>query len=595
MAEGRASRGCGCCKRAEEKDAAGLGELSMFKPLRERRCTDVICLILLLLMWITMIAIAGFAVAHGNLDYLRYPTDYLGQFCGKPDTPTSNLPVAWYPKLDADITSQMAVLASGMIWRFEAYTLCVRACPAAFSLRNATWYGGPQYPNAATDAPGYFSAFKTVRYAKRCFPIVDKGQGRTRQLCGQPACTDPSLAALGVSCTSVATQPELNGHVWEVTSPAQAAACSLVVQEVNSQSFLPAGADDDTRTWSNRIAHYVATADGFMRAIVDSWEVCLAMGFFIPILLGFVWCVLLFYFPHVIVRLALGVLLLGALGCCGYLYVKCGWVDLSEFDVTSGVLNTTALQQATTDRTAYTVAAVLTTLATIIYAVLLVLWRRCISRAIAIVREACAIFRSMPLLLLYPLHTLVWRVVMLLWLLLFLGCILCLDSTSYAEAISSTNARLGTSLGLGELADSTASLTSALGFFHVAGSLWTLQFITASAFTTMAGGAAVWFFSGRADGSGSRSFGCGCATLMRSAWRVFSRHLGSMAFGSLIIVIVSLIRYVLGLIDWATRDMREKNAVLKLCLKCTQVCMFCLEKTIQVSLPGFITPRIPNS
>ena len=48
-------------------------------------------------------------------------------------------------------------------------------------------------------------------------------------------------------------------------------------------------------------------------------------------------------------------------------------------------------------------------------------------------------------------------------------------------------------------------------------------------------------------------------------------------------------RLVLASIDYYTRDLQDQNCVLKLVIKCSQCCMYCMERTIQfVSYTGYI-------
>ena len=149
----------------------------IFKSLRERRCTDVCCLLFLIIMWVVLFFIAAFSIAYGDINYLRYPTDYLGQFCGMPGSNVSDRPYSWYSQLNTDITNQLPILMAHKYWKFRAYALCVPECPGAFSLENPMIYGGPSYPGAEAGAPTYYSGFRTVDYAKRCFPTKDNGMG----------------------------------------------------------------------------------------------------------------------------------------------------------------------------------------------------------------------------------------------------------------------------------------------------------------------------------------------------------------------------------------------------------------------------------
>ena len=69
--------------------------------------------------------------------------------------------------------------------------------------------------------------------------------------------------------------------------------------------------------------------------------------------------------------------------------------------------------------------------------------------------------------------------------------------------------------------------------------------------------------------------------LLRSTWRVFRFHLGSIFFGSFIVALIQIIRILLMALDRYTKKQQKANLMLKLLIKCTQCCMWCLEKTIK--------------
>ena len=108
---------CGCC--AEERK----GEL--FKRHRDRGCTDVLCLLLLIaavggLGVISYIAIS----AHPSLvDDLIYPTDSYGNNCGKPGSGTAELSKLFYPDLDSDIIAHADLIATGQYLTFLTLSL----------------------------------------------------------------------------------------------------------------------------------------------------------------------------------------------------------------------------------------------------------------------------------------------------------------------------------------------------------------------------------------------------------------------------------------------------------------------------------------
>lgn len=96
---------CGCCASDDK------GEV--FKPRNKRWCTDVLCLIFLVIASGGMLAIGYICVsAHpGLIDGLIYPTDGYGNYCGKPGTKTESMPKVFYPDLDNDIVKHSDKLA----------------------------------------------------------------------------------------------------------------------------------------------------------------------------------------------------------------------------------------------------------------------------------------------------------------------------------------------------------------------------------------------------------------------------------------------------------------------------------------------------
>ena len=70
-------------------------------------------------------------------------------------------------------------------------------------------------------------------------------------------------------------------------------------------------------------------------------------------------------------------------------------------------------------------------------------------------------------------------------------------------------------------------------------------------------------------------------SLAASLCRVIRYHLGTIFFGSFIIALIQLIRIVMAIIDKQTQRLQEGNKMLKLAMKCVQLCMWCFEKTVK--------------
>ena len=170
---------CGCC--ADKRK----GEL--FKPHRERGCTDVVCLLLLIVAVGGLAAISYVAIsAHPSLvDDLIYPTDSYGNNCGKPGSDTAELSKVLYPDLDSDIIANADLIATGQYLTFltSVTRLCARACPAGVSLRGPSIYGGSGYPGGANaTVPEHTYSFTTQDVFGRCFPLSSAFAEATSQL-----------------------------------------------------------------------------------------------------------------------------------------------------------------------------------------------------------------------------------------------------------------------------------------------------------------------------------------------------------------------------------------------------------------------------
>mmetsp|Transcript_38100 Transcript_38100/g.101325 ORF Transcript_38100/g.101325 Transcript_38100/m.101325 type:complete len:313 (+) Transcript_38100:1534-2472(+) len=123
---------------------------------------------------------------------------------------------------------------------------------------------------------------------------------------------------------------------------------------------------------------------------------------------------------------------------------------------------------------------------------------------------------------------------------------------------------------------------------HVLFFLWWLQVIKGSFWASMSGAVAIWYVKDSAK-SGFCTFGGGGSRLCRCTGMIFSKHLGSICFGALIISIFKAIRWAFSLLEYAAEDQLGSNIVLKIIFKCVHCCLWCIEKTVEyISYWGFI-------
>lgn len=81
-------------------------------PTRHRHCTDVLCLVLLVVVWAAMTAIGIYAVSEGDYRLVVYPMDYDGNVCG---TDFGGVDMTDYPFLHCTLVRNAASMVSAQI------------------------------------------------------------------------------------------------------------------------------------------------------------------------------------------------------------------------------------------------------------------------------------------------------------------------------------------------------------------------------------------------------------------------------------------------------------------------------------------------
>ncbi|KAB7504065.1 Choline transporter-like protein 2 [Armadillidium nasatum] len=118
------------------------------------------------------------------------------------------------------------------------------------------------------------------------------------------------------------------------------------------------------------------------------------------------------------------------------------------------------------------------------------------------------------------------------------------------------------------------SYMSKLHIYNVFAVIWTMLFVSAFCEYVLAGAFAsyYWSFNKPAD--------IPATPVIRSLWRTCRYHLGTIAFGSLIIAIVRFIRLIFEYIDHKIKKYAD-NFVVKMISCCFRCCLWCLEKFLK--------------
>ena len=201
-----------------------------------------------------------------------------------------------------------------------------------------------------------------------------------------------------------------------------------------------------------------------------------------------------------------------------------------------------------------------------LYLCLLLVMRERVQLAIAVVKEAARALGSMPALLGLPL---LQAIGLTLFLLPWVVYAIYLASSGDIVVISATDGS-GNVYNYRQFEYST---NTQYAFLYMLFSwFWTSQFIIAYGQMAIAMAFVAWYFTHDKAHVGTN-------TVIWSVKTITWYHLGTVAFGSLVIAIVKTIRAVLEYI----RKKAEKsgNRVLVALMACLQCCMWCLEKFLQ--------------
>jgi hypothetical protein len=571
------------------------------KSLAKRGCTDILCLLAFIAIVGTIFGLGIMHLSTGNIDGIIYPSDYNGNYCGKSGTAVADKPYAWYPQLDTDIKAQAGVLAVGYWWDFVPYTLCVKECPAKFSFTNDQSYGGCDYEGAdcgSGDTPRtFYASFETTLMLKRCFPLLEVAKAGTRDLCSVPDCKTADKP-----CIAVDGEPEAgNETVWEMSS---GDSCERTITETITVQFTPQAADDESYELTQQFAGYITKIMQASRAVDEAWTqmgVCILGG---TIVMGFFWVLFLWLFAGVIVFVAFGLLVIClfivTIGC----YIQAGWAPnltdyLNSTDLTSGTTTVAGLEFSydnlgTSDyQTSYQVLSGIMTVILVLVVIMLIVWRKCIVRCIAIIRESTKVFKTVPGLIIWPLLTIAGLTLVMVFglvvgLYIFFG-----DASTYKDNLILVSEAIAEAANTSSTVDSylTDETASQWVFFvvHVFGVLWAIEFIKACAWITMSGAVCYWYFFKNPTDHPTAPGDPQRFPLLNAFKRTVIYHMGSAAFGALIIAICQLIRYILATIDYYTKDLQQENFLYKMAIKCAQCAMWCLQKTIEfISYFGFV-------
>uniref|UniRef100_A0A672G477 Choline transporter-like protein n=1 Tax=Salarias fasciatus TaxID=181472 RepID=A0A672G477_SALFA len=542
--------------RALEKSLAFLTRFKLFVLFRG--CTDIVCCIFFILAILAYFAVGILAWSQGDPRKVIYPTDSRGQFCGQAGTPLEKKPLLFYFNI-------MKCASPMVLLEFQCPTtqMCVEKCPDRFMTLVKAYTNSKDFNYYKTFCKdgmsnilrqGLCPAMLTPSkpFTRRCFPALGKQDG---------VITVGNTSHFDDGSGNMRDAKDLVDGVKNATVVIEA-------RQVVMKIF-----EDYTQSWY--------------------W---ILIGLVIAMLLSLLFIVLLRFLAGIMVWIMVALVII----VIGYGIFHC-YMEYAALKGEPGADVTLQDLGFQADFTVYLqirqtwlAFMIILAIVEVIIILLLIFLRKRLLIAIALIKEASRAIGYVMCSLFYPLFTfLLLAVVIAYWAVtaVFLSTSnepvykVFNDSDCEHSRKTCDPANFSTSLMKGQCPDSECLFAFyggetvyhkyliGLQFYNVFLFLWCANFVTALGQMTLAGAFAsyYWAFVKPDD---MPSF-----PIFSSLGRSLRYHTGTLAFGSLILSTIQIIRVLLEYLDHKLKGAQNKCARFVLC--CLKCCFWCLEKFVK--------------
>uniref|UniRef100_A0A3Q1JAE1 Choline transporter-like protein 2 n=1 Tax=Anabas testudineus TaxID=64144 RepID=A0A3Q1JAE1_ANATE len=523
-------------------------------PIHNRGCTDIFCCILFIIALLGYFAVGILAWSQGDPRKVIYPTDSRGQFCGQAGTPQEKKPLLFYFNI-LKCASPLVLL------EFQCPTtqLCVERCPDRFltlakvvsgvSKNDHQYY--QKYCKEGVDLTEPGTSAPVILMAKLCPAMIIPSKPFTRRC----------LPALGTTKSGV-----------------------VVVG--NQTSF---------KVENNNVsATDILEASKNLLCLIH--DTLLQTSLVIAMIVSLIFIVLLRFLAGVMVWIMIVLVIL----VIGYGIFHC-YMEYAKLKGEPGANVTIRDLGLQTDFSVYlqirqTWLAFMIILAIVEVIIILLLFflRKRILIAIALIKEASRAVGHVMSSLFYPLLTFaLLAVVIAYWA---VTAVFLSTSNEQVYKVFNNSECVHSGKNCDPKTFNTSNISAQcpdaecmfafyggetlyhkylilFQFYNVFLFFWCANFVTALGQVTLAGAFASYYWAFKKPDD-IPSF-----PIFSSLGRALRYHTGSLAFGSLILSLVQVIRVILEYLDHKLKGAQNKFA--KFLLSCMKCCFWCLEKCIK--------------
>ncbi|KAL3184063.1 hypothetical protein MRX96_006174 [Rhipicephalus microplus] len=561
------------------QDVADYGEPRKFDPsfkgpLKNRSCTDIICLFLFVFFLFGWAIVAFFAYRSGNPERLIYPTDSQGNICGQP--PYEDKQYLFF----FDITQclKRAYKPGDLLPSLICNTpqVCVSHCP------NETFW----VDNAGNDKEDLIRSKLICQYD---VDPLDKKIALKDLTGNDQKCASYYLKSSSVArrCLPGRLEFDSDGKVKDMINDGK------IVEAVSARKLAK-----KTKNSIELILAGLSSAKDVGELAFQDFKIAwphMLVGLICAMLVAFLWIALMRWLAAVMVWLS--ILCLVLLFSFGSYYSFSKYIELrsnadsgtesliKQFDVS--VSFTQNLRAYTANKNTWLVLGIVSVGILIILLLLLIFLRKRIVIAIALIKEASKAVALMPSALFFPILP------YLLHLLLFafwgsVAVYLASSGTAEFKYMNMTHGNNSLTTQSCSAQDFNKTLShlrcqftqyvanqhlSRLQIYNFIGLIWGMFFIVGLGQVALAAAFASYYWAFR------KPQDVPFFAVLHGLWITVRYHLGSVAFGSLILTIVRVIRIVLEYIDEKLK--KYDNEFTKCLLRCCKCCFWCLEKFLK--------------
>ncbi|XP_045619901.2 choline transporter-like protein 4 isoform X2 [Procambarus clarkii] len=532
-------------------------------PIKKRSCTDILCLLLFVAFLAGWGVVTAFAALNGDPSRLLYPTDSMGRVCGRGELQNKTFLLFF----DLTRCATPKVIATGC----PTPQVCVKECP------KTNWFYNP---------------------------VTSDSEMKPYLICQEGV--DPKVTSLSVDeliksskCAYYYVESEPIGrrciphnvadHAENIISAIKAASSlnkydkfEILEALVNAMKYVM------------RFANFQQVAEGVFQDIKTSWWILLS-GFGIAMLVSFLWIVLLRFISAIMIWFSL-IAFIGLSGFGSYYTlnkyltlrknVDNSTMSVAEFGFTKEISRVAELE------TTWLILFIITVTILVVCLLVLIFLRKRINIAIALIGQASKAVGSIMSTLFFPI---VPYVLQLIFLALFCVVAVLLASAGKTEyrimcsgdQCGCPNIKENDTCTYEEFNQTQCPGASCqffdyivdpniprLHIYNVFALFWSMFFVSAFGEMVLAGAFASWYWAL------DKSKDVPTLAVTYSFGRTIRYHIGTLAFGSLIIAIVRMIRVILEYIDHKIRE-KTDSKIIRCIMCCCRCCLWCLEKFLK--------------